>query len=93
MALHSGKTWYEYFADNALTTIKEYKALIKDADAGGYEYTTGDDDYADFTQQISDAASDAGKSIKDYYKQRLGPCQTYHTFSSYPAYVCPVQKE
>ena len=72
----TGKTWYEYFADNALTTIKEYKALIKDADAGGYEYTTGDDDYADFTQQISDAASDAGKSIKDYYKQSLGQYAT-----------------
>ena len=80
----TGKTWYEYFADNALTTIKEYKALIKDADAGGYEYTTGDDDYADFTQQISDAASDAGKSIKDYYKQSLGQ---YATESNVKKYV------
>ena len=80
----TGKTWYEYFADNALTTIKEYKALIKDADANGYEYTTGDDDYADFTQQISDAASDAGKSIKDYYKQSLGQ---YATESNVKKYV------
>lgn len=80
----TGKTWYEYFADNALTTIKEYKALIKDADANGYEYTTGDEDYADFTHQISDAASDAGKSIKDYYKQSLGQ---YATESNVKKYV------
>lgn len=72
----TGGTWYEYFADNALSVIKEYKALIKDADAQGFEYTTGDADYADFISQISDAASSADMSIKEYYKQSLGEYAT-----------------
>lgn len=79
----TGKTWYEYFADNALTTIKEYKALIKDADNSGFDYTTGDDDYADFTKQISDAASDAGKSVADYYKQSFGQYATEKNVKKY----------
>ena len=70
------KTWYEYFADNALTTIKEYKALIKDADNSGFDYTTGDEIMRSFTKQISDAASDAGKSVADYYKQSFGQYAT-----------------
>lgn len=79
----TGKTWYEYFADNALTTIKEYKALIKDADNNGFEYTTGDDDYADFTKQMSDAASEAGKSVADYYKDSLGQYATEKNVKKY----------
>lgn len=79
----TGKTWYEYFADNALTTIKEYKALIKDADNSGFDYTTGDDDYADFTKQISDAASESGKSVADYYKQSFGQYATEKNVKKY----------
>lgn len=79
----TGKTWYEYFADNALESIKEYKALVKDADAKGYDYTTGDSDYADFTNQISDAASDAGVSVADYYKQSLGQYATEKNIKNY----------
>lgn len=77
------KHGYEYFADNALTTIKEYKALIKDADNSGFDYTTGDDDYADFTKQISDAASESGKSVADYYKQSFGQYATEKNVKKY----------
>ena len=79
----TGKTWYDYFADNALNTIKEYKALTKDMEANDFEYTSGDDDYADFTKQIEDAASQAGKSVKDYYKQSLGQYATEKNVKKY----------
>ena len=41
----TGGTWYAYFADNAVNTIKETKALLKDAADNNYEYTTADEDY------------------------------------------------
>lgn len=79
----TGKTWYEYFADNAVSTIKEYKALLLDADANGYEYSTGDSDYEEFTSQLSEAAKEASKSVKDYYKQALGQYATQKNVEKY----------
>ena len=49
----------------------------------GFDYATGDDDYTDFTKQISDAASESGKSVADYYKQSFGQYATEKNVKKY----------
>ena len=53
----TGGTWYAYFADNAVNTIKETKALLKDAADNNYEYTTADEDYNKLVEQAESAAA------------------------------------
>ena len=59
-------TWYDYFANMTVNTIKEDKALLKAADAAGFSYDNADSDYEDFKNQINDAASQLGESAADY---------------------------
>ena len=65
-------TWYDYFANSAVTTIKETKALLEDADANGFTYDNEAADYDEFINQIKDAASEADTSYSDYLKQLFG---------------------
>lgn len=64
-------TWYDYFANNTLSTIMEYKALLKEADSRGYEYSA-DDDYNSFVEDFKSAADSAGVSVSEYYKTVFG---------------------
>ena len=65
-------TWYDFFANTAVTTIKETKALLEDADANGFTYDSEDADYEEFINQIKDAANEADTSYSDYLKQMFG---------------------
>lgn len=65
-------TWYDYFANSAVTTIKETKALLEDADANGFTYNDEDADYDEFIGKIKDAANEADTSYEDYLKQLFG---------------------
>ena len=65
-------TWYDYFANSAVTTIKETKALLEDADANGFEYDNEDADYDEFIGKLKDAAGEADMSYSDYLKQLFG---------------------
>jgi hypothetical protein len=65
-------TWYDYFANMAVSTIKEYKALIKAADDAGFTYDAADSDYTEFADNISSSAESEGISVKEYYKEVFG---------------------
>lgn len=65
-------TWYDYFANSAVSTIKETKALLEDADANGFEYDTEAADYDEFIGKLKDAAGEADMSYSDYLKQLFG---------------------
>lgn len=65
-------TWYDYFSNSAVTTIKETKALLEDADANGFTYDNESADYDEFIGQLKDAANEADTSYSDYLKQLFG---------------------
>ena len=79
----TGGTWYAYFADNAVNTIKETKALLKDAADNNYEYTTADEDYNKLVEQAESAAAAASLDEKAYYKQNFGNYATKKNIKSY----------
>ena len=65
-------TDYDFFANSAVSTIKETKALLKDADANGFTYDNEDADYDEFIGKLKDAANEADTSYSDYLKQMFG---------------------
>jgi hypothetical protein len=69
-------TWYDYFANNALSTIKEYKSLTKAANENNFDYTTVEDDYQSFCDDLKKAADTKGVSVKEYYKDTFGKYAT-----------------
>lgn len=79
----TGYTWYEYFANTTVDSIKEIKALLKDADDKGFEYDNADADYDEFISKLKDAASEADMSYSDYIKQLFGKRATEKKISSY----------
>lgn len=65
-------TWYDYFANATVTKIKEFKALIKAADAAGFTYDTAQEDYDSFVEGMNTQAANSGLSLKEYYKETFG---------------------
>ena len=65
-------TWYDFFANSAVSTIKETKALLKDADANGFTYDNEHADYDEFIGKLKDVANKADTSYSDYLKQMFG---------------------
>lgn len=82
-------TWYDYFANNTVTSIKEFKALLKDAEEKGFSYDSEDTDYAEFQDSISKAADSDGKSVSEYYKAVFG---SHASESKLKPYVCEYLK-
>lgn len=76
-------TWYDYFANMTVSTIKEDKALLKAADEAGYSYDKADEDYEEFQNNVSEAASDSGVSVADYYKSAFGKNATESSIKEY----------
>ncbi len=76
-------TWYDYFANSAVSTVKETKALLEDADANGFTYEDETTDYDDFISDIKDAASEAGSSYSDYLKELFGKRATEKRIKTY----------
>lgn len=65
-------TWYDYFANGTVTTIKEFKAVLKAADEAGFAYDTAQEDYDTFIADLSSDAESNGVSLKEYYKNVFG---------------------
>lgn len=65
-------TWYDYFANNGVESLKQYKTLLKIADERGFDYTTGEEDYNEFIDQIKSEAESASMSFNAYYEQAFG---------------------
>ncbi len=65
-------TWFDYFGNSTLNTIKEYKALNKLADENNFDYKDADADYEKFVNDMKSEADKAELSLGAYYKQVLG---------------------
>lgn len=79
----SGLTWKDTFDEMTVEQIKQNKALLDDAQKTGFTYDTTED-YASFVSGIEQAASTAGVSVKDYYKEYFG---TYATEKNLEPYI------
>ena len=80
----SDNTWYDYFANTAVTKIKEFKALNKAADDAGFTYNTLEDDYNSFIENIASEADSNSISVGEAYKELFG---SHATESSIKPYV------
>lgn len=78
-----GNSWYDYFANNTVSTIKQYKALIADAEKNGFTYDNFDADYEALQSDIQSAADEAGVSVKEQYKSVFGSHATESNLKSY----------
>lgn len=80
----SGHTWYDYFANATVNTMKEYKALLNMAEEKEFDYTDADADYEEFMKNVKEAADEAKISLSKYYKSTFG---AYATNSSIDKYI------
>lgn len=74
-------TWADYFAQTATKTIQQTKALNDDAKSTSFTYDITDD-YNSYVDSIESAATEAGTSVKAYYKSKLGKYATKSNLKS-----------
>lgn len=79
-----GYTWYDYFASAAVSTIKEYNAILNMAEENKFDYTDADADYEEFINNVKKTADEADVSLSKYYKNTFG---AYATKSSVDKYI------
>lgn len=79
-----GYTWYDYFANATVSTMKEYNALLNLAEEKKFDYTDADADYEEFIKNVKEAAEKAKVSVSKYYKDTFG---AYATKSSVDKYI------
>lgn len=79
----SGMTWKDMFDEMTVGQIQQSKAMFDDAQKTGFTYDVTED-YAAFVSSIEQAASSAGVSIKQYYKENFG---AYATEKNMEAFV------
>lgn len=75
-------TFQDYFTQLAVDNISNNKALLAQAQAAGFTYDTGED-YADFEQSLSSAASEAGMTVKDFVRDNYGSYATLSRISGF----------
>lgn len=76
-------TWYDYFASSTVSTIKEYKAVLKLADENNFNYDKLEEDYKSFSEDVSEAAQENDMSVKQYYKAVFGKYATADSIKPY----------
>lgn len=75
-------TWRDYFEQQTVDGIIRNKALKDEAEAAGFTYNT-DEDFAEFKQNVENAAVEAGGSAKEYLKAVYGVYATYGRLEEY----------
>lgn len=76
-------TWKDHFDELTVERLAQNKAMMKEAQEAGFAHDTGEE-YADFMEDLKDAAETAGTSVKDYIRQMYG---AYATESRIKPYV------
>lgn len=76
-------TWYDYFANSAVNTIKEYRSLLLDAEKNGFVYEDFDTDYEKLQSDLKTSADEAGVSLNEYYKTFFGKNATQKSVKPY----------
>jgi hypothetical protein len=77
------QTWYDYFGDIAIDTIKVHFALLQIADEKNFDYTTYDEDLAEYKESVQEAADESSISVNEYYKQNFGSVVTEKKIEKY----------
>ena len=75
-------TWQDYFEQNAVESLKQYKALMAEAKAAGFTYDTTDE-YNTFKETIKTSAASAGISEKEYVRSIYGSYATMGRIEEY----------
>ena len=83
LAYSDTQTWQEYFEETAEERILQNKALRKEAEKAGFSFDTAEE-YAQYEEDLKDAAAQAETSLKAYVQQLYGP---YATMSRLKGYV------
>ncbi len=68
-------TWGDYFDELAVQNIARTMGLEKEARGEGFTYDVAGD-YNEYRQQLADAATEGGTTVKNYIKQLYGPYAT-----------------
>lgn len=76
-------TWYDYFAQAAVDTIKVQKALLAAAKEEDFQYETADKDYDEFIDNLKEAAKNSDVSYKQYLKDTFGEYATESRIKKY----------
>ncbi len=79
------KSWKDAFDEMTVEQLKQVKALIDDSQAQGFTYDTAED-YKEFQDNLTTAASEAETNIKEYYKKNYGEYATEER-------IAPFEKE
>lgn len=69
------KSWKDAFDEMTVEQLKQVKALVDDSKAQGFTYDAAED-YKEFQDSLESAATEAGISIKEYYKNSYGEYAT-----------------
>lgn len=68
-------TWGDFFDEMAVDNIGREKALLKAAKEEGFTYDVAAD-YDEYREQLKEAASEAGTTVKEFVKQLYGAYAT-----------------
>jgi hypothetical protein len=77
------QTWYDYFGSIAVETFKTHLALLQIADERNFDYTTYEDDLAEYKEGVQEAADEDSISVNEYYKQNFGSVVTEKKVNKY----------
>ncbi|MBD5106507.1 MAG: peptidyl-prolyl cis-trans isomerase [Lachnospiraceae bacterium] len=69
------KSWKDAFDEMTVEQLKQVKALVDDSKAQGFTYDVAED-YKKFQDSLESAATEAGVSVKEYYKNNYGEYAT-----------------
>nr|WP_297863769.1 hypothetical protein [uncultured Acetatifactor sp.] len=75
-------TWGDFFDELAVDNIGREKALLKAAKEEGFTHDVTAE-YEEYREQLKEAASEAGTTVKEYVKQLYGPYATEGRVKSY----------
>ena len=76
-------TWKDHFDELTVERLAQNKSMMKEAKEAGFAHDT-DQEYADFMEDLKDAAETEGMSLKNYIQQMYG---AYATESRIKPYV------
>jgi hypothetical protein len=77
------QTWYDYFGDMTVEALKAHMALLQIADEKNFDYTTYDEDLAEYKESVQEAADEDSITINEYYKQTFGSVVTEKRVEKY----------
>ncbi len=76
-------TWADYFDQLTVDNLKRSKALKQDAEKNSFVHDTLEEEYQEFMEDVTQAASDEGMKTTEYLKGLFGPYATASRIEDY----------